>query len=183
MDFRFRLERALSPAYHEPMRYDRSRGSTWLTVGLLALGWSCGGEEQPADEPAPTEDAPASVASELPSERGPAEPQPVTLEAVNQSGVEGRATAIEKDDSIQFNLMVQGLPGAGEYAAHIHRGSCQTGGDVLVTLQPVHAEGDGMGRSMTTLRAGRLSGSGGHFVQVQGKGGVLACGDVPAPAP
>jgi hypothetical protein len=152
-----------------------------VTAGVLATAvGSCGGE--PADDaPEPAIETPATAANELPAPRSPEEPEPVTLEAVNQSGVEGRATAIERDDSIQFNLMVQGLPGAGEYTARIHRGSCQSGGDVLVSLSPVHAESDGMGRSMTTLGATRLSGGGSQYVQVLGARGVLACGDVPRP--
>lgn len=152
-----------------------------VTVGVLATATGCGGEAaDDAREPA-SEALPTTAANEIPPPRAPEEPEPVTLEAVNQSGVEGRATAIERNDSIQFNLMVQGLPGAGEYTARIHRGSCQTGGDVLVSLSPVHAESDGMGRSMTTLGATRLSDVGNHFVQVLGARGVLACGDVPRP--
>jgi hypothetical protein len=157
------------------------RGWSLVTVWVLAAATgSCGGE--PAEDARePAAESPPMVANELPPPRAPDEPEPVTLEAVNQSGVEGRATAIERNDSIQFNLMVQGLPGAGEYTARIHRGSCQAGGDVLVSLSPVHAESDGMGRSMTTLGATRLSGVGDHFVQVLGARGVLACGDVPRP--
>jgi hypothetical protein len=142
---------------------------------------ACGGEpasEAPDALPAP---APVTPSPELSAGRAAEEPQPVTLEAVNQSGVEGRATAIEKDDSVQFNLMVQGLPGAGEYQAHIHRGSCQSPGAVLIALSPVLAESDGMGRSMTTLGANRLSEDESHFVQVHGERGILACGDVPGP--
>jgi hypothetical protein len=106
------------------------------------------------------------------------DPLPVTLESVNQSGVEGRATAIQTDDSLQLNLMVQGLPREGEYPAHIHRGSCETGGGVIVALNPVLVETDGMGRSTTMLAADRLPPDASHFVQVHGPSGVLACGDV-----
>jgi hypothetical protein len=153
-----------------------------ITVAVVAAAMgSCGGEAT-EDAPEPLSEAPTeTAANEIPLPRAPDEPEPVTLEAVNQSGVEGRATAIERNDSIQFNLMVQGLPGAGEYTARIHQGSCQTGGDVLVSLSPVHAESDGMGRSMTTLGATRLPDDASHFVQVLGSRGVLACGDVPRP--
>jgi hypothetical protein len=165
------------------MKRAPSRATILLAAALPAsVTWSCGAE--PASEaPDLPAAAPAAPAPEVPPERSAQESPPVTLEPVNQSGVEGRATAIAKDDSVQFSLMVQGLPGAGEYPAHIHRGSCQSGGEVLLSLTPVQAESDGMGRSMTTLAASRLLDPGNHFVQVHGARGVLACGDVPAANP
>jgi hypothetical protein len=79
---------------------------------------------------------------------------------------------------VQLSLMVQGLPNDGEYQAHIHRGTCESGGAVVVTLNPIRAESDGMGRSLTTVPASRLPADQPHFVQVRGTSGVLACGDV-----
>jgi hypothetical protein len=150
--------------------------AAWFCVAVLACG------EETAEEGASGEEAPPVAAAESPvppsAAESAAEPLPVTLEAVNESGVEGRATKIEMDDSIQLSLMVQGLPRDGEYAAHIHRGTCVSGGTVVVQLNPVRAESDGMGRSLTTIPADRLPDDEPHFVQVRGSSGVLACGDV-----
>jgi hypothetical protein len=146
-----------------------------LCVGCFVA--ACGGEpaedpaveEAPAAEPAPADPVVTDAATE---------PLPVTLEAVNESGVEGRATKIALNDSLQLSLMVQGLPRDGEYPAHIHRGTCVSGGAVVVQLNPVRTESDGMGRSLTTIPATRLPEDGPYFVQVHGTSGVLACGDV-----
>jgi len=140
---------------------------------------ACGGE--PAEEATLEEDSVAetdALANEAGPLEDPSQPLPVTLEPVNESGVEGRATRIQVHDSLQLSLMVQGLPRDGEYAAHIHKGTCVSGGAVVVPLNPVKAEGDGMGRSLTTIAASRLPADEPHFVQVHGASGVLACGDV-----
>lgn len=155
------------------------RRNVWALLIAVSAGigsGNCGGE--PAEQNPPPASQDSMALQELPPPPAPGEPQPVTLEAVNQSGVEGRAIAIPADDSVQFNLMVQGLPGAGEYAARINNGNCQSGGSVLVSLNPVRAESDGMGRSMTKLGARRLTREGSHFVQVRGPRGMLACGEV-----
>jgi hypothetical protein len=155
-----------------------------LAVALVPALVLPGCGDEPAEESTARADT-AAVAEEpavLVNPAGPVgdstEPIPVTLEPVNESGVEGRATQIEMGDSVQMSLMVQGLPKDGDYAAHIHRGTCVTGGEVVLTLNPVKAESDGMGRSLTKIPANRISKDEPHFVQVHGSSGVLACGDV-----
>jgi hypothetical protein len=53
-----------------------------------------------------------------------------------------------------------------------------TGGEVVLPLNPVKAESDGMGRSLTTIPADKLPADEPFFVQVHGSSGVLACGDM-----
>lgn len=130
----------------------------------------------PAEAAVVDEGEPLSAILQPP--QGGAESVPVVLEAVGGSGVEGRAVAIPHGDSVQLNVMVQGLPSEGQYAAHVHAGRCAEGGQVVVTLAPVHGESDGMGRSSTTFPAPRLPSGAAHFVQVHGPSGVLACGDM-----
>lgn len=103
----------------------------------------------------------------------------VTLSPVNGSGVSGEAMAMHGDDAIVIMLDLTGLPQEGEYAAHIHIGSCAEGGPVGAALNPVIGLADGTGSSTTTLDAGELNESDRHFVQVHGAGGPpIACGDV-----
>jgi hypothetical protein len=151
-----------------------------LLSASLALA-SCG--DEPAEEASAQVDSAATGPAVTSNPANPladdsTEPIPVTLEPVNESGVEGRATQIEMNDSVQLSLMVQGLPKDGEYAAHIHKGTCVTGGAVVIALNPVKAESDGLGRSLTTIAANKLPPNEPHFVQVHGSSGVLACGDV-----
>jgi hypothetical protein len=145
---------------------------------LFACGGEAAEETEAAADSAATAGEPAVVASPVAPLGDGTEPIPVTLEPVNESGVEGRATQIAIADSVQLSLMVQGLPKDGEYPAHVHRGTCVSGGEVVLSLNPVKAEGDGLGRSLTTFAANRLSRDEPHFVQVHGANGVLACGDV-----
>jgi len=155
-------------------------------IFLLLTTTACTGEtvEDPRTWPDPTLEVPEEVIDAPALVGDPVnDPVPITLEAVNQSGVEGRAVAIHSGDSVQVNVMVQGLPGGGEYPAQIHRGTCGSGAGLAVTLTPVGAEADGMGRSTTTISAERLSPDGAYFVQVSGSGGVLACGEAEGHGP
>jgi hypothetical protein len=102
-----------------------------------------------------------------------------TLEPVDESGVEGQATAIQMRDSLQLNLMVQGLPSEGEYTAQIHKGSCEAGGPVAFSLTSVRSDRDGLGRSSTQLAASSLAPGESYYVQVERGAKPLACGDVP----
>jgi hypothetical protein len=154
-----------------------------LAIALSSSVVMAGCGNEPAEEAPAQADSTTAAPDAMTNPANPlaadsTEAIPVTLEPVNESGVEGRAARIEMGDSVQLSLMVQGLPRDGEYAAHIHRGTCVTGGGVALPLNPVKAESDGMGRSLTTIPADRLSGEEPHFVQVHGANGVLACGDV-----
>jgi hypothetical protein len=103
----------------------------------------------------------------------------VTLAAMNESGVSGEAMAMHSDDAVVVILELEGLPGEGQYNAHIHDGNCAAGGPVRVALNPVAGLADGTGTSTTTLEASELSETDPHFIMVHGEGGTpLACGDV-----
>jgi hypothetical protein len=106
-------------------------------------------------------------------------PVTIALGEMNESGVSGEAMAMHSDDAVVVILELEGLPGEGQYNAHIHGGSCADGGPVLVALNPVAGLADGTGTSTTTLEADELSADASHFVMVHGEGGTpVACGDM-----
>jgi hypothetical protein len=106
-------------------------------------------------------------------------PVAIELEPMNESGVSGEAMAMHSDDAVVVILELEGLPGEGQFNAHVHGGSCADGGPVLVALNPVTGLADGTGTSTTTLEADELDPAVSHFVMVHGEGGTpVACGDM-----
>ncbi len=136
-------------------------------------------------QPDPSPDMPPADPAEEPGAAAPAPPDPamehatIPLEPVDDSGVYGEAMAMHEADAIIVVLDVMGLPGEGEYPAHIHEGSCAEGGGVAAPLNPVTGSQDGHGSSTTTLDADALDPAGTHFVQVHAEDGPsIACGDI-----
>lgn len=107
----------------------------------------------------------------------------VALSAKGQSGVTGSATWTVRTDSVAFNLSLEGLSGGQQYPAHVHRGTCQSGGGVAAGLNPVTAGQGGMGEGTATLARSSFSAGQNYFVQVHLPDGTpAACGDLPADA-
>lgn len=145
--------------------------------GLLVLGLFLGVAACQAPEPEAEPDVQPTVEV---TEMEVAEVT-VSLDPVNESGVSGEATAVHGTDEVMVVLEVTGLPGAGEFAAHIHSGSCAEGGGVAAPLNPVVATADGLGTSTTALDADALDHEESHFFQVHSRDGPpIACGDVDA---
>lgn len=108
----------------------------------------------------------------------------ISLDAMNESGVAGEAMAMHSDDAVVIMLEIEGLPGEGEYPAHIHSGNCADGGPVAVPLDPVIGLPDGTGASTTTLEIDEVSEDEPHFIMVHGEGtNPIACGDMEGHGP
>lgn len=106
-------------------------------------------------------------------------PNASQLLALDESGVTGQVTITPEPDSLVLRVEAQGLPGVGEYAAHVHRGVCAEGGPVVAALGPVVGLADGSGTSSTTVAADALPTNEPLFVQIHGtSGGPITCGDV-----
>jgi hypothetical protein len=157
-----------------------------FTLGLVALSAlllpGCGGDA-PADDPAPEPEAPAPVEA-APSPMDTMIHVTIALESLNESGVTGEAMAMHADDAVVVILELEGLPGEGEYAAHIHRGACADVGPVVAPLDPVVGLADGTGTSTTTLEADEIDPDVRHSIQIHGEGGTpIACGDMEGHGP
>jgi hypothetical protein len=144
-----------------------------MLIALPAVLTACG--EAPPPPPIDEEMAPPA----------PADPMEGVLHAttplleVNGSGVSGEAVAMHSDDAVVVVLDLEGLPAEGEYAAHIHQGTCAEGGPVAAPLNPVLGLADGTGTSTTTLDPGDVPSDESLFIQVHGEGGTpIACGDM-----
>ncbi len=148
--------------------------SALLTAPLFL--WACGGDDA---DPGPDVPMMEEAADPGPMPMGEMDHMVITLNPRNDSGVSGEAMAMHTAESVVVVVEVNGLPGEGEYAAHIHAGSCEAGGGVAAPLNPVMGLADGTGSSTTTLEADALSADGSYFIMVHGEGGApIACGDV-----
>ncbi|GEM_PF-621720 len=146
-----------------------------FALPLILVG--CGEAPPPPD----TDDPPA----EMEPAAEPMDPMEdvihatIELAEVNGSGVSGEAMAMHSDDAVIIVIDLEGLPEEGEYAAHIHEGTCAEGGPVAEPLNPVMGLGDGTGTSTTTLDPDVIPEDEPHFIQVHGEGGTpIACGDI-----
>ena len=140
-------------------------------LSLLVLT-ACG--DQPPEEAPPTPEAPAEAV-----ETEEMAHYTVDLQEVNGSGVSGQAMGMHADGSVTMFIELEGLPEEGEYAAHIHSGTCESGGPVAVPLNPLLGLADGTGSSTTILEADDILVDAPHFIQVHGEGGTpIACADM-----
>lgn len=145
-------------------------------VGLVACG-------EGADQQAETKEGQAEAMAE--NEQAAQQPQramekvSVTLSPKNQSGVQGTAVIGRRADSVQIRLMLSGLSAGTSYPAHVHEGTCETGGGVATALTEIAAD-DTTATSATTFPASAVSPDGAYFLQAHRPDGTpAACGDVP----
>lgn len=91
--------------------------------------------------------APALAAQEREDAEKPEEKKvTVTLSPVNESGISGTAVLADAADAEEprahrVTLELSGLEAGQTYPAHVHGGSCEEGGGVVVALESVTAEG------------------------------------------
>jgi len=99
--------------------------------------------------------------------------------SVEGSGTTGELSIAQTGARVDLYLRAQGLPSAGEFSAHVHRGVCAEGGPVAIALRTVVSSGDGSGTSVTELTADALPVTEPLFIQIHGPGGApIACGDI-----
>lgn len=105
----------------------------------------------------------------------PSGPQVTTLDDVNNSGVEGEATATHSEQDVTVSIVLKDAAKADvTYPAHIHTGTCKDGGPVAVELAPVTNLQSSKTVSVSSLPANQPA-----FVQVHAPDGkAIACGDM-----
>ncbi|MBI2404110.1 MAG: CHRD domain-containing protein [Gemmatimonadetes bacterium] len=109
-------------------------GLIWLVAALAVAG--CGGGSQATGENAPGESA---------------VPRTVVLAAMSNSGITGTATLQEKGDSTTVVVTLAGGSPSTSYPNHIHQGTCDQSGPVVVSLASVTIGQQGSGSGTTTV--------------------------------
>ena len=108
----------------------------------------------------------------------------VTLTEMDGSGATGTAELTVSGEGIQVTLSMAGLgEGEGVHANHLHHGTCESQGEVHITLLSVVADTAGNATATTTDGEQPLSHfETGHYLAVHEAGGspgaVVSCGDV-----
>lgn len=121
----------------------------------------------PADTAAMAAPAPASTTME---------PVEVELDEVDDSNIEGKATATHSPTDVTVAIVLEeGGNTETSYPAHIHTGTCKEPGPVAVELSPVVNLQSSKTVPLSSLPANQKS-----FVQVHDPSGkAVACGDMP----
>ena len=140
----------------------------WLPTALL-LGFPAAARAQNAS-PAPTMRT---------------APMTLSLDAKNDSRIQGTVTLTPRGDSTVVELSLSGAKTGETVQSHIHFGTCDTPGGVVAPLESVTVGSDGSGSSRTTVARSRLDDArkahGSLLVQAHmADGKPAACADVPA---
>lgn len=158
------------------------RGSNWTKPATLALtlalpfALACGGGE-PGGEMEGEEAGPGQQEAQAPM----AAPETAPLMGMGDSDVAGTVSFTREGGSLEVHVMAENLPAAGEYASHIHDGSCDEPGGVVTPLNSVAAPEAGAGQATSTVDATALEAGSSYLVMVHAQEGApTACANVPA---
>jgi hypothetical protein len=140
-------------------------------LGLVLLGTLVACESAPDAEDTAADSAAVGADASAPA----AEPVKVDLDAVNDSGIKGEATATHSANEVTVSIVLtEGGKPEVSYPAHIHTGTCEKGGPRAVDLAPVTNL-----QSSITVPASSLPVNQDAFVQVHDASGKpVACGDM-----
>lgn len=157
------------------MRAIRTAAALLVPLAMVACG------EQGGDQPAmDQEQAPADRQAMQDTARGQGgAAMNVALSSKNDSGITGTARILPRGDSLAVKVSLSGLTQGDSYAAHLHNGTCQSGGGVAVGLNPVTGLADGTGTSTKRVAMASLASGQGYFIQAHLPDGTpAACGDL-----
>lgn len=169
----------------------------WMLAALPFALVACGGGDEAADgdtaESAVITDTTTGMSTTpapMPADTGMAGAQAmgsaVTMNAVGSSGVTGQAQFMSQGEGtmVMVNLTAQGN---STHSGHIHQGTCDAPGEVVVPLQDVTLA-NGTGSSSTTIQVPLATVMNGqHIVAYHAGSGAEAgapvvCGQIPAQA-
>lgn len=85
-----------------------------------------------------------------------APPATLSLTPKNETGIGGSLEITYGMDSTRVDLTLTGLEPEAMYTAHIHEGSCDNPGTVVLPLESVIADSDGTGHSTSTVGTAEL---------------------------
>lgn len=104
----------------------------------------------------------------------------VSMSALNDSGVTGEAILTPTGTQTEVTVTLNGLEPSSTHPGHIHQGSCDAVGSVMVPLSEITADASGSGTMTATVELAADSIlAGDHIVVYHADGGTPAvCGEV-----
>jgi len=156
------------------------RGSSWKSTGTLALAatlpfvaLACGGGEQGEQ----MEQQPAQQQQQMQSS---AQTASSSFQPENGSNVTGDVQFTRNGDSLTVDISAH-MGNPGDYAAHIHNGTCDDFGSVVAPLGNATAAEPGIAETSTTVDATQLQAGNPYVVMIHDQQGAPAgCAPVPA---
>lgn len=153
-----------------------ARRAVWLVpmLGLMA----CAKKEGDAN-------ATAAPAAQAPAPPPPPMPVSAALTAKGNSGMTGNVTLTVRGDSTAVDLTLNGGRAGTTYPGHIHAGTCDKPGDMLIPLTSVKMGPGKTGTSSTMILTSALDSArakGGSLLEQSHlpNGKPVACGEIPA---
>lgn len=134
-------------------------------------GGQPGMEEQPGQQPGQQQEP---MGGEETSESS-------SFEAIGEADVSGDAEFTRTGGSITVAVQMDNLPGgAGDYASHIHDGTCDDYGGVVTPLNDVSGTEAGSGQATTEVDAAQFTPGSPYVAMVHSQEGPpIACAEVP----
>lgn len=172
----------------------------WMVAALPLVFAACDAEEDAVDEgplgrepevevvndpaaPAAVVAEPVPGAGDLPV-MDSSQVQMVSFQPLNSSGVAGQAVLTPRERRTQVMVRLMNLP-AGPHAGHIHNGTCESIGGVVLPLEEIAPGSDRTGTMTTTVSfATMVLMHDPHVIVYHQDGGEqhgppIACGSIP----
>jgi hypothetical protein len=155
-----------------------------LALALLPLGVSaCAGE---AEDETLDEELGEPAATPAPATPAATDMQPMTAQftALNNSGVAGSIEVDDEGEQTKVKVTLTGSQANAVHQGHIHAGTCDAPGAVVIPLQPVTIGDDGSGEVESTVAVAPATAfNGQHIVLYHEAGGApgapIACAAIP----
>ena len=153
------------------------RISKYSVLALAAMvGMAACAKDADDDDALPADTTAAANTTGMPADGPPTEPQVTGLDDVNDSGIEGEATATHAAQEATVSILLKGDKAKADatYDAHIHSGTCDKPGPVVVALEPVKNL-----QSSKTIQLSQLPQGQPLLIQVHDASGKpVACGNM-----
>jgi hypothetical protein len=150
--------------------------SKYSVLALAAMVTLAACARDAEDETVPADTTAAANTTGAPQDGPPMDPQVTGLDDVNDSGIEGEATATHSAQEATVSILLKGDKAKADvtYPAHIHSGTCDAPGPVVVELEPVKNM-----QSSKTIQVSQLPQGQPLLIQVHDAGGKpVACGNM-----
>ena len=149
----------------------RKTGFRWASVLLVVVIAAC--DTNTSDDAAPADSA--ALSADSAANAVSPEPQVTELDEVGDSNIEGEATATHSAQEVTVSIVLkEGGKADVSYPAHIHTGTCESGGPVAVELGTITNL-----QSSKTVPLSSLPANQSAFVQVHDASGKpVACGNM-----
>lgn len=167
----------------------------WVLAALPFALAACGGGDDAAEETTDTAataapmDSAATTAAPMPADTGMGGAQAmggaVAMNAVGSSGVTGQAQFMDHGGGQTMVTVTLTAQGSTTHSGHIHKGTCDSPGEVVAPLQDITLA-NGTGNSTSTVPAPLATVMNGEHIvayhQGQGEsaGAPVVCGQIPA---